>query len=178
LAKRERKNFLSNGLGTLWVRQLGNHLKTFPGKKHVSIQPILLQDMMHALSKVNANKCNPLKRSRSIGIKKGGQYIKLIWGEWNLYYNPQLGKQSSHFLVPILQLRTKNPQREKRRNWAIMCPPKSKRNYTMKWDHFWHHFFLFAWYFPFSSCYMFRYLMRGRRKGWKMMWVSAINNTS
>ncbi len=87
-------------------------------------------------------------------------------------------KISPPYLVPILQLRTKNPQRERRRNWAIMCPVKSKRNYTMKWDQFRHHFFLFAWYFPFSSHYMFRYLMRGRRKGWKMMWVSAINNTS
>jgi len=81
-----------------------------------------------------------LKRSRSLGIEKKGLWGDLIWGEWKLWYNLHWNSNLLIIWFSILQLRTINIQRKvKRRNQALMCPPKSGKSYTMKEDHYWQH---------------------------------------
>ena len=78
----------------------------------------------------------------------------------------------------ILQLRIINRQRKvKRRNQALMCPPKSGRSYTMKWDHYWqHNTFSMHETSPFFLLHVDRYLVRWKRRmGRKVMWVLTMN---
>ena len=80
------------------------------------------------------------KRSRSLGIEKKGLCGNIIWGEWKLCYNLYWNSNLLIICFFILQLRTINIQRKvKRRNLALISPPKSGRSYTMKWDHYWQH---------------------------------------
>jgi hypothetical protein len=73
VSKKGKEEFLVKWAGYP-LRQLGNHFKTFPGKKHVRVQRIPFNQS--CIVNVSANKSCLLKRSRSLGIEK-----ERLWGD-------------------------------------------------------------------------------------------------